>query len=144
MADRTLVELQYLASEDTDDVVGVSETEPLPVRLPLQEYAYVTGVSGANAAQTVSTPRDGRPKQVSYALAHYSAAPTQTGAITSVTPAGGAAYVTAVNTGTANALDTAYVPGAPLILGPADILSVLAPAAGGAVFSAVTIAWRYI
>jgi hypothetical protein len=142
--DSRLVELMFRGSEDTDDVVGVSEIEPLPVRLPPQEYAYVTGVSGANAAQTVVTPRDGRPKQVSYTLGHYSGAPTQTGVITYVLPASGAAFLTAVNTGAANALDTGYVPGAPLILGPGDQLQVVAPAAGGSLTSGVTIAWRYI
>jgi hypothetical protein len=142
--DRSSVELYYRFSEEGDDVVPVTADEPLPVRLTSGTPGKAKGLSAGNTAQTVATPRDGKIRQLIYVIAHYSAAPTQTGVVVSLIPDSGSTYASAISTGSANAQDTSYVPGAPLYLLPGDVLSVLAPAAGGVITSAVTIAWREV
>jgi hypothetical protein len=142
--DRGSVELFYRSSEAADDVVSVSPDEPLPVTLSSGIPGKAKGLSAGNTAQTVATPRDGKIRQLIYVIAHYSAAPTQTGVVVSLIPESGSTYASAISTGSANAQDTSYVPGAPLYLLPGDVLSVLAPAAGGVITSAVTIAWREV
>jgi hypothetical protein len=125
--DRGSVELFYRSSEAADDVVSVSPDEPLPVTLSSGIPGKAKGLSAGNTAQTVATPRDGKIRQLIYVI-----------------PDSGSTYASAISTGSANAQDTSYVPGAPLYLLPGDVLSVLAPAAGGVITSAVTIAWREV
>ena len=93
--------------------------------------------SAANTEQTCSTDAK-QPYKLLAAYARYSAAPTQTGAITTLNSVVGAAYDTPLNTGTANAQTTIYQP-TDLIINSGDAIDVLAPAAGGAVTSAVLI-----
>ena len=100
------------------------------------------GTSGANTAQTVSTPAIGESQQLLFYTVKYSAAPTQTGVVGTLNSGAGAGYDAALNTGSANALTTVYLPDGVVILAPDDVLDVLAPAAGGAVTSAVAIYTR--
>lgn len=141
---RQAVEVYVRASDDDLDVRAVTAEEPFPVKLPEKSFAYINGISAANAALTVATPSSAQSRRLNYVLVHYSAAPTQTGVVVSVIPAAGVAYTTVISTGAANVQDNQYVPGAPLYLLPGDILSVLAPAAGGAVTAAITVAWEWV
>lgn len=95
--------------------------------------------SAADTAQTCSTPDDGRIRKVLSVFVAYSAAPTQTGVIITLNSSIAAAYDTPLFTGTANVRNTYWVPDHDLILGPGDVLDVLAPAAGGVITSAVII-----
>lgn len=72
-------------------------------------------------------------------IVKYSAAPTQAGAVTTLDSGAGAAYDAALNTGTANAQTTVYVPAGSPIFGSDDGLVVTAPAAGGVITATVTI-----
>ena len=96
------------------------------------------GVSAANTAQTVSTPT-GRHVQIAYVTVAYSAAPTQTGVVTSLDSGIAAGYDCTLNTGSTNAQYTVFAPDYDLIICEDDQIDVLAPAAGGAITSAVAI-----
>ena len=141
---RTGTEVYVRMGEDEFDLQPVTTEEPFPVKLPDKSFAYMTGLSAANTALTLTTPAAGQSRRLNYVLTHYSAAPTQTGVVVSVIPAVGAAYTTAISIGSANVQDNQYVPGAPLYLLPGDRISVLAPAAGGVVTAAIVIAWEWV
>jgi hypothetical protein len=105
---------------------------------PFGTLVIFSQTSAASTAQTCSTDAL-QSYRVLLATCKYSAAPTQTGVITTLNSGIGAAYDTALNTGTANAQVTAYQPSEPLIIAKADAIDVLAPAAGGVITSAVLI-----
>lgn len=138
------VEIVYRNSEETDDVNAVTLDEPLPVRVPPRTFGRTNRISAQNTALTVSADPSGLARQLSYVIIHYSAAPTQTGTIISLVPNNGAAYTTVLSTGSANVQDNIYVPTTALLLLPGDTISVTAPAAGGVITSAVTIAWEFL
>lgn len=94
--------------------------------------------SAADTEQTCSTDAK-QPYKLLTTCVKYSAAPTQTGAITTLNSVVGAAYDAALNTGTANAQVTVYQPTRDFIIAAGDAIDVLAPAAGGAITSAVLI-----
>lgn len=100
------------------------------------------GTSAANTAKTVSTPDIGGAQQLLYYTVRYSAAPTQTGVIGTLNSGAGAGYDAPLNTGSANAQTTVYLPDGVVILAPDDVLDVLAPAAGGVITSSVAIYTR--
>lgn len=99
-----------------------------------------TGASAADTALTISTDTSpSAPRRLVYVAVHYSAAPTQTGVLVTLNSGVGAAYDTVLSTGTANAQNVHYAPASEVILFANDVIDVLAPAAGGAVTSAITI-----
>lgn len=69
----------------------------------------------------------------------YSAAPTQAGVTTTLVSGAGAAYDTLLNTGSANAQNTVYLPAGDLLFGSDDGLSVVAPAGGVGITAAVAV-----
>src|SRR4030042_3748057 len=101
---------------------------------PFGTVVIFSQTSAANTAQTCSTDTL-EAYRILLTTVKYSAAPTQTGAITTLNSGLGAGYDTALNTGTANAQATAYQPSEPIIIAKADAIDVLAPQAGGTITS---------
>ena len=100
------------------------------------------GTSAANTAQTVSTANVSSVQELVMVTVAYSAAPTQTGVVITLNSGAGAGYDVALSTGSANVQDTAYLPSAPIFINADDVIDCLAPAAGGAITSAVAIYTR--
>ncbi len=100
-------------------------------------------LSDASAADTaltvVADPPAGQEWEFLYAAVHYSAVPVQAGVSATLNSGKGAAYDTPLKAGSANAQDTVLWPDGPTPIFPDDTLDVLAPAAGGAITSAVLI-----
>lgn len=69
----------------------------------------------------------------------YSAAPTQAGVTTELDSGIGSAYDTTLNTGTANAQNTVYIPGDAVKYGKDDSIRVTAPAGGAGITSSISI-----
>jgi len=69
----------------------------------------------------------------------YSAAPTQAGVAIKLDSGAGAGYDTTLNTGSANAQYTSYVPAGDLVIGKDDGLVVTAPAGGAGITASVSI-----
>ena len=94
--------------------------------------------SAANTAISVSTPT-GLPRKLLFATAKYSAAPTQAGVTTEVDSGAGATYDAVLNTGTANAQTTVYIPGGDVTIASDDAIKVTAPAGGAGITAAVAV-----
>ena len=148
MANNQPVELVIRHNDESaveDDFTPVSLTEPLPVvTMNGRSYGRYFGQGAGNTAFTLAVPAADRARQISYALAGYSAAPTQAGVTFVLTPANGAAYAVTLSTGTANAQNNSYIPDTPLILLPGDKLSITAPAGGSGIFAYCTVAWEWV
>lgn len=99
-----------------------------------------SGTSGANGAQTVSATSATHRLKVLWVTAKYSGAPTQTGVTSTLNNAAGSAFDTLLNSQTANAQNSFWMPDGELILEPGDALDVVAPAGGGSLTSSVMIA----
>lgn len=97
-----------------------------------------SGTSAADTAQTVSTTT-GKVIQIAYVTVKYSAGPTQTGITVTLDSGVAAAYDTLLHTGSANVQSNVFAPDYDLIICEDDQIDVVAPAAGGAVTSAVVI-----
>ncbi len=105
----------------------------------------LTEESAANTALTVvADPPAGQEWEFLYAAVHYSAVPVQGGVTATLNSAKGAAFDTLMAAGAANAQDTLIWPGGPTPIFPDDTLDVLAPAAGGAITSAVSVYMRKV
>lgn len=100
-----------------------------------------SGASAANTAKTVSTPAD-RQRQLLFVTCKYSAAPTQAGVTTTLNSGAGTAYDAVLNTGSANAQTTVYVPSGTIIVTDDDAIDVTAPAGGVGITSAIAIYTR--
>lgn len=98
--------------------------------------------SGANAIGAASSPAIGRDQLVVMITVQYSAAPTQAGVTTTLNNGAGAAYDAVLQTGSANARTTVYLPTAPLIIAPDDVIDVSAPAGGAGITSSIAIYTR--
>lgn len=79
------------------------------------------------------------PSRVLFVTVAYSAAPTQAGVTTKLNSGAGAGYDSTLNTGSANAQYTNYIPDGNLILGEDDALDVTAPAGGAAITASIAI-----
>lgn len=97
-----------------------------------------TAQSGANAAQTVSTPT-GDVRRLLFVTVKYSGAPTHAGVTVTLNSGAGSAYDTLLATGSANAQNTLYIPDEEILILSDDVIDVAAPAGGGALTSAVAI-----
>lgn len=97
------------------------------------------GTSAANSADTLTGDIVGL-RRLKYVTCAYSAAPTQAGVVISIVSGLGAAYSAPLQTGSANAQYTSYVPGENVIyLLPGDAVKVAAPAGGGVITSSIVI-----
>lgn len=79
------------------------------------------------------------PSRVLFVTVAYSAAPTQAGVTTTLNSGAGAGYDSTLNTGSANARYTNYLPDAELILAEDDALDVTAPAGGAGITASIAI-----
>jgi hypothetical protein len=96
--------------------------------------------SGANGIGTASTSGGlGKKYRLLSVFTAYSAAPTQAGVTVTLNSGAGAGFDVVLNTGTANARYTNYIPGGELIIGPDDQIDVSAPAGGGVITNSTTI-----
>lgn len=93
----------------------------------------------ANTLLTSALPTRGNPYRVVLITVAYSAAPTQTGVIVTLTSGAGAAYSATLSTGAANAQYTVYIPAGDLIVGKDDVITVTAPAGSGVITASVAI-----
>ncbi|KKN47226.1 hypothetical protein LCGC14_0665150 [marine sediment metagenome] len=98
----------------------------------------ITEKSAANTLLALST-LVGKNRRFLFATVKYSAAPTQTGVTFEIDSGTGADYDALLNTGSANAQHTVYIPGDKVELQDDDVIKVTAPAAGGAITSAISI-----
>lgn len=98
----------------------------------------ITEKSAANTALSLSTPT-GKGRRFLFATVKYSAAPTQGGVTFEIDSGTGSDYDALLNTGSANAQHTVYIPGDKIELQDDDIIKVTAPAAGGVITSAISI-----
>lgn len=94
--------------------------------------------SSANTALT-ATVGPGQSRRLLQITVAYSATPVQTGVIVEIDSGAGAAYDCQLAVGAANARYTAYIPDSEIIIGKDDAIKVTAPAAGGAITSAIAI-----
>ena len=92
----------------------------------------------ANTALT-SSLAPGFPFRVLLVTVAYSAAPTQAGVTAALNSGAAADYDSTLNTGSANARYTNYLPDGNLILGEDDALDVTAPAGGAGITAAIAI-----
>jgi hypothetical protein len=110
-------------------------TSPVGENRGLLRHAE-TGSANTALATTIAGFPGQRLVQV---IVAYSAAPTQTGVVTSIDSGAGAGYDATLNTGTANARYTVYNPGGDLVLGSDDSLIVTCPAGGAGITASVTV-----
>lgn len=104
----------------------------------LKRFAGAT--SGANGIGTADTSAGlGKKWRLSHVTAAYSGNPTQTGVTVTLNSGAGAAFDTVLNTGTANARYTTFIPSSPLYFAEDDQIDVSAPAGGGSLTSSVAI-----
>jgi hypothetical protein len=97
-----------------------------------------TDASAANTALTLTIPA-GKAYKFCWGVVKYSAPPTQTGVTFNLDSGAGAAYDAALETGTADAQVTVYIPSPnSLILTDADTIAITAPAAGGVITSQIS------
>lgn len=102
------------------------------------------GTSGANAAQTVSSPANTARRRINLITVAYSAAPTHAGVTVTLNNGAGAGYDCPLLTGAANARYTTFQPTAGLLyINKDDVLNVLAPAGGAGITSAIAIYTDY-
>lgn len=104
-------------------------------------YVRVTDASAANTALTLSALL-GVAFRLVAVLVKYSAAPTQAGVSTVLNSGVGAAYDTTLNTGSANAQNTVFIPTNDLVVAEDDAIDVTAPAGGAGITSQITILAR--
>jgi hypothetical protein len=98
-----------------------------------------TGTGGQNGIGTVSTTT-GTKWRLLFATAKYSASPTQAGVTLTLDSGADTAFDVVLNTGSANAQTTVYIPTPDtIIIQPDDVLTLTAPAGGGVITNAVAI-----
>lgn len=102
----------------------------------LKRFAGAT--SGANAIGTASTTA-GKKYRLSHVCTAYSGSPTQPGVTVTLNSGVGAAFDCVLNTGTANARYTTFIPSSELIIAEDDMIDVSAPAGGGSLTSSSVI-----
>lgn len=96
-----------------------------------------TGV--ANTQLVATCVADNKSLRVLSAYAVYSANPTQAGVTFKIDNGAGSSYDSIVNTGSANARYTNYMPSCPVFLGEGDAMVVDAPAGGAGITASVSV-----
>lgn len=99
------------------------------------------GTSGSNTDGTLSTAAITTPSELIAVLVNYSGAATQAGVTTVLNSGLGSGYDATLNTGSADAQLTTYLPSVPIPLQVGDAIDVTA-LAGGAVTAAIQIITR--
>lgn len=94
--------------------------------------------SAANTELVVSVPA-GSGRRILQSTVVYSAAPTQAGVTFDIDSGVGAAYDATLNTGSANAQTSNYLPDGELHIGKDDAFKVTAPAGGGVITSQIVV-----
>lgn len=98
-----------------------------------------TGVGADNAIGTVSTPV-GKKYRLLFATAKYNTTPTQAGVTLTLDSGAGSTFDVVLNTGSANATTTVYIPTPDtVIIMPDDVLTLSAPAGGSGKTSALAL-----
>lgn len=101
---------------------------------------FAGAASGANGIGTASTSDGlGKKWRLVMVTTAYSGSPTQTGVTVTLNSGAGAGFNCVLNTGTANARYTTFIPSSELIFGPDDQIDVSAPAGGGSLTSSSAI-----
>lgn len=100
-------------------------------------YRRYVETSAANTALTMAVA-PGVPFRVRYAAASYSAAATQAGVTHIINSGAGAGYDNTLNTGTANARYSSYMP-TDLTLASDDSFDVTAPAGGVGITGSIVV-----
>lgn len=95
----------------------------------------ITGSANASTALTVAG-LSGR--SLLMVTAVYSGSPTQAGVTTALDSGAGSAYDSTLNTGTANATTTNYLPTVPIPIGRDDAIVITAPSGGGGITASIT------
>lgn len=100
------------------------------------------GTSASNQADTLSSTAvpAGAAQKLLYVTCKYDAAPTQAGVTVTLDSGISALYDTLLNTGTANAQNTAYIPDGDVWLTNGDAIIVAAPAGGAGAEASIVIA----
>ena len=105
-----------------------------------------SGAGAADTAATLTTPTVpvGSVWHLMHVTAVYASAVTQTGVTTTLDSELGATYDALLNTGTANATNTVYLPTPNLMWLPGDAIVVTAPAntGGGSIAATITVTVR--
>lgn len=117
-------------------VVAVSKSSTLGAAIERHSQA-----SAADTAQTVAVAGA---KRLLMVVVKYSAAPTQAGVTTTLNSGAGAAYDAVLDTGSADAQTTVYLPAVELPFLDDDSIDVAAPAAGGVITSTIAVYTRPI
>lgn len=101
---------------------------------------FAGATSGANGIGTASTSSGlGKKYRLIQVCTAYSGSPTQAGVTVTLNSGLGSAFDTVLNTGTANARYTTFIPSSELIFGPDDQIDVSAPAGGGSLTNSTSI-----
>lgn len=104
-----------------------------------RRLVYLSETGSANTQLASTTSARGNPFRIVAIIASYSAAPTQTGVIVTLVSGLGSGFNATLNSGSANAQYTVYIPTNDLILSGSDTITVTAPAAGGVITASVQI-----
>lgn len=119
-------------------MASATKVTKYPVALGPSAIERLSEASAANTIKALST-LIGKPRRLVFTTVKYSAAPTQAGVTVELDSGAGAAYDAVLDTGTANAQTSVYIPSDDLIIGDDDIIKVTAPAGGGALTAQIAI-----
>ena len=97
--------------------------------------------STANGAGSASSAA-GEVRQLVMVTVKYSAAPTQAGTTVTLNSGAGAGYDAVLDTGSANAQTSVYIPASPVFVAADDSIDVAGPAGGGVITSSIAIYTR--
>ena len=98
----------------------------------------ISDTSSANSALTVSV-EGFHGRRLLHVTAKYSASPTQAGVTTELDSGAGSGFDATLNTGSANAQSTSWVPQTPVFIGSDDAIKVTEPAGGSGVTASVAV-----
>ncbi len=119
-------------------MASATKVSKFPVGKGALSVERLSEASAANTGKSLSTPI-GKPRRLIFATVHYSSIPTQAGVSVDLDSGAGAAYDNVLDTGSANAQSTTFIPSDDLIICDDDIIKVTAPAGGAGITSQITI-----
>lgn len=103
-----------------------------------KQVMRIAQTSAAATALTLAVP-GGPGRRLLQVTVAYSAAPTQAGVSAALNSGAGAGYDSTLNTGSANAQFTNYMPDGEVFIGNDDSLDVTAPSGGGVITAAIAV-----
>ena len=98
----------------------------------------LTNISGANASLSLSTP-SGKLRRLLHVTVKYSAAPTHSGITVELDNGVASGHDTELDKSASGLQNYIYMPSNKLVINDDDVIKVTAPAAGGAITSAISI-----